>query len=232
MSRLSATRVELLILGAGWTSEFLIPLLESSHVSFAATSRSGREGTIPFNFDPSDSKDVKQYKALPDAATVLITFPVMENVKALVDGYCETRSSTGRDVGVNWIQLGSTGSFIQVRLSCSALLVIPRLTHLNRLQVGWTDTRVSSPFPEAFKKRSCSVIRLLPSCTLPGFGEEREIRFIGSRGLHQIRALSPRRSAVSRHRNPLISLKFVKGLPSSDTRGRCGTVDSCGTPEF
>lgn len=112
MSR-SAPRVELLILGAGWTSEFLIPLLQSSKVSFAATSRNGREGTIPFNFDPS-SGNVEQYKSLPDAATVLITFPVTENVQALVGSYNKTRSGIGRSVSVNWIQLGSVGSFIQV----------------------------------------------------------------------------------------------------------------------
>jgi len=107
--------VELLILGAGWTSTFLIPLLKSNKVSFAATSRDGREGTIPFNFDPS-SKNVEQYESLPDAMTVLITFPVTENVKALLDGYHETRSGTiGRDSSaVNWIQLGSTGSFVKV----------------------------------------------------------------------------------------------------------------------
>lgn len=107
-------RVELLILGAGWTSEFLIPLLQFNEVSFAATSRNGREGTIPFNFDPS-SGNVGQYKSLPNAATVLITFPVTGNVEALVGGYNKTRSGTGRGVSVNWIQLGSTGSFIQVR---------------------------------------------------------------------------------------------------------------------
>ena len=113
----STTQVELLILGAGWTSGFLIPLLESSEVSFAATSRDGREGTIPFNFDPS-SRSVEQYKSLPDATTVLITFPVTENVKALVDGYNMTRSGIGMGVGVNWMQLGSTGSFAQVRPFC------------------------------------------------------------------------------------------------------------------
>lgn len=114
MSRLeSTTRVELLILGAGWTSGFLIPLLESNDVSFAATSRDGRDGTIPFNFDPT-SGDVERYKLLPNAATVLVTFPVVENVKALIDGYRETRTGIGGDVDVNWIQLGSIGSFIQV----------------------------------------------------------------------------------------------------------------------
>lgn len=109
-----ATQVELLIMGAGWTSAFLIPLLESNDISFAATSRSGREGTIPFNFDPS-SESVEQYKSLPNATTVLITFPVTENVEALVDGYQKTRSRIGKDARVNWIQLASIGSFMQVR---------------------------------------------------------------------------------------------------------------------
>lgn len=121
MSR-STAEVELLILGAGWTSAFLIPLLISSEVSFAATSRDGREGTIPFNFDPSSGEGTdEQYRALPDATTVLITFPVMEKVEALVDGYIKTRSGIGRGVGVNWIQLGSTGSFEQVRSLCVRL---------------------------------------------------------------------------------------------------------------
>jgi hypothetical protein len=111
----SAAQVELLILGAGWTSEFLIPLLKSNEVSFAATSRNGREGTVPFSFDPS-SENIEQYKSLPDAATVLITFPITENVRVLVDGYHKTRSRIGGGVGVNWIQLGSTGSFIKVGL--------------------------------------------------------------------------------------------------------------------
>ena len=235
-SRSSTTPVEVLILGAGWTSEFLIPLLKSSDVSFAATSRNGREGTIPFNFDPS-SRDVKQYKTLPDAVTVLITFPVVENVRALVDGYCETRSDTGRGISVNWIQLGSTGSFIQVRLFCctfnhSLVLTCVR-AHLNRLQVGWIGTQVSSLFPEVFKKQNYLNMRLLPSCTLPGFGEEREIRFIGSKGLHRTRALSPRRLVESVTAIPLSApLNFVVGLPSSDTRGGCGTVDSRNTPEL
>jgi len=113
MSRLeSTTRVDLLILGAGWTSGFLIPLLKSNNLSFAATSRNGREGTIPFNFDPT-SGDVEQYTSLPNAATVLVTFPIVENAKALIDGYRETRAGIGGDVDVNWIQLGSIGSFTQ-----------------------------------------------------------------------------------------------------------------------
>jgi len=189
------TQVELLILGAGWTSGFLIPLLESSGVSFAATSRDGREGTIPFNLDPS-TKSVEQYKSLPDATTVLITFPVIENVKALVDGYNRTRSGTGRGVSVNWIQLGSTGSFTQVRPFCLAPLATVFLqgrVYLNRRQVGWIGTRILSLFPEAFKKQNYSSARLPLSCILLGFGEERGTRFIGFRGSHQTRTLWLRR---------------------------------------
>jgi hypothetical protein len=151
----STTQVELLILGAGWTSGFLIPLLESSKVSFAATSRDGREGTIAFNFDPS-SEDADQYESLPDATTVLITFPVKENVEALVDGYNKTRSGARRGVSVNWIQLGSVGSFTQVQPFCSGLIhrVSRGRAYLNRLLVGWTDTQVSRMFLEAFKKQN------------------------------------------------------------------------------
>lgn len=135
------TRVELLILGAGWSSAFLVPLLKSCEVTFAATTRDGREGTIPFNFDPSSS-NVEQYRSLPDATTVLITFPVTENVKMLVDHYGETRSDIGRGASVNWIQLGSTGSFIPVRsLSFRALLPTDVLTWgcVSEQTAGWAD---------------------------------------------------------------------------------------------
>jgi hypothetical protein len=134
----STTQVEILILGAGWTSAFLIPLLKSNGVSFAATSRGGREDTILFNFDPS-SENVEQYKSLPNATTILITFPVTGNVKALLNGYQKARSGVGKDARVNWIQLGSIGSFTQVRLlhrTLSYLHVLTSRVLLNRLQVG------------------------------------------------------------------------------------------------
>ncbi|KAI1336250.1 hypothetical protein F5Y15DRAFT_427144 [Xylariaceae sp. FL0016] len=70
--------VSLLILGAGWTSTFLIPRLEAEHTSYAATTTDGRDGTIPFKFDPDapDDEDLAQFKALPYAKTVLIVFPL------------------------------------------------------------------------------------------------------------------------------------------------------------
>ena len=76
--------------------------------------------------------------------------------------------------------------------------------YFNRLLVGWIDIQVSKPFPELLKKQNYSNMRLLPSCTLQGSGEEREIRFIGCRGLHQTRAFSQRRFGF-RRRNSSIS---------------------------
>ncbi|KAJ8483293.1 hypothetical protein ONZ45_g14642 [Pleurotus djamor] len=44
-------QVDILILGGGWTSTFLIPLCEARGVRYAVTSRTGRSGTIKFEFD-------------------------------------------------------------------------------------------------------------------------------------------------------------------------------------
>jgi hypothetical protein len=81
--------VELLILGAGWTSTFLIPLCVQRHLTYAATTRSGNTAniistpdpdsvqghTIKFSFDPF-SEDPAPFKVLPSAQTVLVTFPI------------------------------------------------------------------------------------------------------------------------------------------------------------
>jgi hypothetical protein len=99
--------VDLLILGAGWTSQFLIPLLQSSSISFAATTTTGHDSTIPFKFDP-DSTDSTPYTHLPAATAVLITFPLKG------PGQSQLLTSLYRSVhgGANfWIQLGSTGIF-------------------------------------------------------------------------------------------------------------------------
>jgi hypothetical protein len=99
-----ATR-ELLILGAGWTSNFLIPLLQEKSISYAATTRSGHDNTIPFTFDP-ESDDPTPFKNLPTAKTVLITFPIKLSgaTKKLVSFYNSTHTPTSQ-----FIQLGSTG---------------------------------------------------------------------------------------------------------------------------
>ncbi|EHY52290.1 hypothetical protein ABEF92_000745 [Exophiala dermatitidis] len=117
--------VTLLILGAGWTYQFLHPVLSHHHkVTYAETTTTGRDGTIPFKFDP-DSNSNEQFKALPQADYVLITFPlkgVGQSAK-LVRMYNETHAATTTPTesstqtssrttsATKWIQLGSTGIF-------------------------------------------------------------------------------------------------------------------------
>ena len=100
--------VEILILGAGWASTFLIPLCNERSISYAATTRSGRNSTIKFNFDP-DSDDAEPYKVLPDALTVLITFPIEKAGAStlLVSLYRSSRSSPG-PCRTRFIQYGTT----------------------------------------------------------------------------------------------------------------------------
>jgi hypothetical protein len=104
-------KVDFLILGAGWTSNFLIPLLKSSNITYAATTTTGHDDTIAFKFDP-ESNDISIYKKLPQASTVLITFPLKGEgqSKKLVDLYSKVHPSHSSNI-TQWIQLGSTGIF-------------------------------------------------------------------------------------------------------------------------
>ncbi|KAI5474403.1 hypothetical protein MNV49_003371 [Pseudohyphozyma bogoriensis] len=94
---------DILILGAGWTSTFLLPLLASRNIPHTATTRDGRNGTIAWEWDKDGGKD--QYEKLPKAKTVVITFPIRGEggSKAIVEGY------EGMHGKVRWIQLGSSG---------------------------------------------------------------------------------------------------------------------------
>lgn len=113
---------DILILGAGWTSTFLIPLLQDSKKKYAATSTTGRDSTIRFKFDATKSSD--QFKILPTAHYVLITFPLTgpHESEILINGYLDTHkddslvtttttttTTTARPTKPRFIQLGSTG---------------------------------------------------------------------------------------------------------------------------
>lgn len=99
---------DVLILGAGWTSTFLIPLCKERSLTYCATTRDGRDGTLEWGFDP-DSEDESLYTALPDAKTVLITFPITQPGASarLVRLYSKTRKNG--ELRTRFIQLGSTG---------------------------------------------------------------------------------------------------------------------------
>ena len=102
--------VDILILGAGWLSNFLIPLCQERSITHAATTRSGRDSTIRFNFDP-DSNDDEPYKVLPDALTVLVTFPIEKAGAStrLIQLYLSSGSSTSQTRNcARFIQLGAT----------------------------------------------------------------------------------------------------------------------------
>ena len=109
MLRSKPPSVDFLILGAGWTSIFLIPQLKSAAVTHAATTTTGRDGTIPFKFEP-DSSDTIPFKRLPSAKTILITFPLIGTgqSKRITDLYRNVHGDENR-----WIQLGSTEIFNQ-----------------------------------------------------------------------------------------------------------------------
>lgn len=102
--------VDLLILGAGWTSTFLTTQLNAEAITYAATTTTGRDGTIPFKFD-AKSGSAEPYKVLPSARTVLVSFPLVGHgqSKTLVGLYRSVHGANN-----NWIQLGSTEIFDQV----------------------------------------------------------------------------------------------------------------------
>ncbi|OCK76979.1 hypothetical protein K432DRAFT_132018 [Lepidopterella palustris CBS 459.81] len=109
MLRTTPSHVDFLILGAGWTSTFLLPLLTTSQITHAATTTTGHDNTIPFRFNPA-SHDTAPYSRLPSAKTVLITFPLTG------PGQSRLLTSLYRQVHGDenyWIQLGSTGIFNQ-----------------------------------------------------------------------------------------------------------------------
>jgi len=119
--------LDILVLGAGWTATFLLPLLKQRGLAFAATTTNGREvagfPTIPFKFDASGSSDDGKaaIAALPRARHVLITFPLTGKgpSKFLTETYAATHTRTKPDDGstfaenkkshFRFIQLGSTG---------------------------------------------------------------------------------------------------------------------------
>ncbi|KAH7343744.1 hypothetical protein B0J17DRAFT_643760 [Rhizoctonia solani] len=96
--------VDILILGAGWLSHFLLPILRESNLRYAATSRTGlTPNTIKWNL--SDNIEV-----LPKASTVVLMFPV-DNWRVLEELVKEYQKNYGDSL---WILIGSTRGW-QVR---------------------------------------------------------------------------------------------------------------------
>ncbi|KAI8139179.1 hypothetical protein BJV82DRAFT_646193 [Fennellomyces sp. T-0311] len=96
----------MLILGLGWTGQFLIELLVQLHIAFAATTRDGRQNTIAWQLNQAMCSHV-DVSLLPPAKTVLVTFPVLssECMTQLMDAY-EVKHGPAQ-----WILLSSTRPF-------------------------------------------------------------------------------------------------------------------------
>ncbi|OAV88629.1 hypothetical protein PTTG_08467 [Puccinia triticina 1-1 BBBD Race 1] len=131
--------IDLLILGAGWSAGFLISYLDENqkHLTYRTTTTcgGGRYNSIKFKFDPTADlsksrkeeekvqESTNQFESLPDARSILISFPVKNSGASsfLVHSYLRSRSSSSllgnsndpnlKDHFVNFIQLGSTGIF-------------------------------------------------------------------------------------------------------------------------
>ncbi|KAI9203135.1 uncharacterized protein BJ171DRAFT_460621 [Polychytrium aggregatum] len=109
--------VRLLILGLGWTGQFVARLAARESLAFAATTTSGRDGTLThppglvwfqkFVFDPKSTDDAA-YAGLPRAEFILITFPIhsAEGIHNLVQTYERVH-----DIKSSLILLGSTSAF-------------------------------------------------------------------------------------------------------------------------
>lgn len=108
MTAITPSSCDLLILGAGWTFGFLSTQLAKDHpsLSYVATTRDGRDGTLKWTWDAEQDGE-EQYKKLPRAQTVLVTFPIKGEggSRRMVEGY------EGVHGAVRWIQLGSTGIY-------------------------------------------------------------------------------------------------------------------------
>lgn len=131
--------VDILILGAGWTSTFLIAFCKERALSYAATTRSGVGSTILFDFD-ADSEDPAPYKTLPDAKTILITFPINKSgaSERLVRLYKSTRAGEAQ---ASFIQLGATSIWGVIHFHQCYLVV------LTQSFIGWKTQHLESRAP-------------------------------------------------------------------------------------
>eukprot|EP00842_Homolaphlyctis_polyrhiza_P005128 jgi/Hompol1/5616/HPOL_002010-RA len=104
----AAATTTLLILGQGFVGAYVRDLCAKQNIDAAATTTSGRDGTIPFKFDPL-STDPTPFMALPNAHTILITFPLTTAEPALILSslYKQTHASSPYP-DPHYILLGST----------------------------------------------------------------------------------------------------------------------------
>lgn len=123
----SRERVDILLLGSGWTSQFVIPLFEEHSIKSAFTTRSSNPSLnsqskcysfkLPDEPLPDDDVESEQTvqeiqdacQVLPSAKMIVQVFPCKsrERVRNLVKAYHQSHPGQR----VDWVQLGSTGAW-------------------------------------------------------------------------------------------------------------------------
>ena len=84
---------DVLLLGSGWISKFIIPLVETKDYTISCTTRTKVPDDpfdrIEFDFDKEDENLEDKFKKLPVAKTIVIIFPIKgkHNVEILIDMY-------------------------------------------------------------------------------------------------------------------------------------------------
>lgn len=103
---LGTLKVGILVIGLGWQGRYVQEQCILADIQVAATTTTGRDATIPFAF--STLVDLQDYKRLPEAQTILLTFPLptLESPFLFADAYAKTHLSTP-----NMVLLGSTRVF-------------------------------------------------------------------------------------------------------------------------
>jgi hypothetical protein len=121
---MSASSVSILLLGSGWTSRFLLPILKSEGISYAYTRRTpGNSGDVhAFSFEVAKEgkSNLSSFQALPKADLVLIVFPLTssEFVDNIVETYEEAKACQPA-----WLALGSTGAWSKGIITSSSPVV-------------------------------------------------------------------------------------------------------------
>lgn len=111
--------VSILLLGSGWTSKFVVPLLSARAISFARTRRSPtpEEPALPFHL--TASTDARGCQHLPRASLVVILFPLSPSlVRQLVEAY-----ERGTGCTPAWLALGSTGAWSKAGVCTSDMAI-------------------------------------------------------------------------------------------------------------
>jgi hypothetical protein len=107
----SPSSVSILLLGSGWTSQFVIPALKARSIPFAYTKRAPRSidvDAVAFEAAREGSQKMSAFQALPRAQMVVIVFPLISGkfVEDIVNTYEKAKGCSPA-----WLALGSTSAW-------------------------------------------------------------------------------------------------------------------------